>query len=273
MSYENLENRITDALERFDPDEPDDSPDEWLADFASESNDRRTEQNVAEMRSVSRRLLRTNPYALGAVEIRVNFVVGKGHRYRAVPVTPSDEDRAKAVQEILDNFLERNRWHDRQQEIMRRNDRDGESFLRFFTDEKNRPVVRFVEPEQVARSDADLSDHESFGVIADSFDAERIVGYRIDGEFINASCIQHRKRNVDAAAKRGTPLLWPVRKNLWRAEKLLRNMSVVAEIQSAIALIRNTPTPPPNRSAATSKINTFPNPPSRPIISASLPEP
>ena len=30
----------------------------------------------------------------------------------------------------------------------------------------------------------------------------------------------------------------PVRKNLRRAEKLLRNMSVVAEIQSAIALIR-----------------------------------
>ena len=29
-----------------------------------------------------------------------------------------------------------------------------------------------------------------------------------------------------------------VRKNLRRAEKLLRNMSVVAEIQSAIALIR-----------------------------------
>ena len=38
--------------------------------------------------------------------------------------------------------------------------------------------------------------------------------------------------------KRGLPLYTPVRKNLRRAEKLLRNMSVVAEIQSAIALIR-----------------------------------
>jgi capsid protein len=33
-------------------------------------------------------------------------------------------------------------------------------------------------------------------------------------------------------------LFYPVRKNLRRAEKLLRNMSVVAEIQSAIAIIR-----------------------------------
>src|SRR5690606_26217445 len=37
---------------------------------------------------------------------------------------------------------------------------------------------------------------------------------------------------------RGLPLYYPVRKNLRRIEKLLRNMSVVAEIQSAIALIR-----------------------------------
>jgi hypothetical protein len=38
--------------------------------------------------------------------------------------------------------------------------------------------------------------------------------------------------------RRGLPLFYPVRKNLRRAEKLLRNMSVVTEIQSAIALIR-----------------------------------
>ena len=38
--------------------------------------------------------------------------------------------------------------------------------------------------------------------------------------------------------KRGLPLFFPVRKNLRRAEKLLRNMSIVAEIQSAIAVIR-----------------------------------
>jgi capsid protein len=38
--------------------------------------------------------------------------------------------------------------------------------------------------------------------------------------------------------RRGLPLFYPVRKNLRRAEKLLRNMSIVAEIQSAIAVIR-----------------------------------
>ncbi len=46
------------------------------------------------------------------------------------------------------------------------------------------------------------------------------------------------RRNVDANVRRGLPLFFPVRKNLRRADKLLRNMSAVAEIQSAIALIR-----------------------------------
>ena len=55
---------------------------------------------------------------------------------------------------------------------------------------------------------------------------------------MDAAEIQHRKANVDANVKRGLPLFYPVRKNLRRAEKLLRNMSVVAEIQSAIAVIR-----------------------------------
>ncbi|MGC3972380.1 MAG: phage portal protein [Pirellulales bacterium] len=62
--------------------------------------------------------------------------------------------------------------------------------------------------------------------------------YYVDGAPIDADAIQHRKANVDANVKRGLPLFTPVRKNLRRAEKLLRNMSTVAEIQSAIALIR-----------------------------------
>jgi hypothetical protein len=65
-----------------------------------------------------------------------------------------------------------------------------------------------------------------------------VRGYYIDGQLIDAVDIQHRKANVDANVRRGLPLFYPVRKNLRRAEKLLRNMSVVAEIQSAIALIR-----------------------------------
>jgi len=77
-----------------------------------------------------------------------------------------------------------------------------------------------------------------FGIRTDPTDVETVLGYYVDGRPVDAERIQHRKANVDGNVKRGLPLFYPVRKNLHRAEKLLRNMSVVAEIQSAIALIR-----------------------------------
>ena len=69
-------------------------------------------------------------------------------------------------------------------------------------------------------------------------DVETVLAYCVDGQLVDPTEVQHRKANVDGNVRRGLPLFFPVRKNLRRAEKLLRNMSVVAEIQSAIALIR-----------------------------------
>jgi capsid protein len=118
-------------------------------------------------------------------------------------------------------------------------DRDGEAFLRFFVDVTGMTRVRFVEPEQVA-TPKELSQHPdaTFGVHVEPDDVETALGYYIDDQPVAAAEIQHRKANVDANVKRGLPLYFPVRKNLRRVEKLLRNMSAVAEIQSAIALIR-----------------------------------
>jgi hypothetical protein len=99
--------------------------------------------------------------------------------------------------------------------------------------------VRFVEPEQIyTPKELARNPSASFGIQTEPDDVEAPLGYYIDGEPVDAAYIQHRKANVDANVKRGVPLYFPVRKNLRRVEKLLRNMSAVAEIQSAIALIR-----------------------------------
>ena len=140
---------------------------------------------------------------------------------------------------MLDEFLYVNRWRQRQQEIVRRKDRDGECFLRLFTEHDGTTRVRFVEPGQVAMPGDRSGDPSTrFGIQTDPDDVETVLGYWIDGRMVDADDVQHRKANVDANVKRGLPLFFPVRKNLRRAEKLLRNMSVVAEIQSAIAVIR-----------------------------------
>lgn len=198
-----------------------------------------TESTLKSVRDECRRLALSNEYAINGLENRINYVIGQGHRYHVVPKHEEGADIALRVQELLDDFLEKNDWTRRQQEIMRRQDRDGEVFIRMFPSRQGMMQLRFVEPDQVYTPRHLVDDPSStFGIQTDRNDVEYVYGYWIDEQWIDAEQIQHRKANVDGNVKRGIPLYGPVRKNLRRAEKLLRNMSVVAEIQSAIALIR-----------------------------------
>jgi capsid protein len=198
------------------------------------------EQQLALIREQCRDLAVSNEFAINGHENRISYIIGSGHVYRAMSrKNPEAESLVEDVQTILDEFVRVNHWRKRQQEIIRRKDRDGECFLRLFADQSGVTRVRFVEPGQVATPTDRLADPSSrFGIQTDPTDVETVLGYWVDGRWIDPVDIQHRKANVDANVKRGLPLFFPVRKNLKRAEKLLRNMSVVAEIQSAIAVIR-----------------------------------
>jgi hypothetical protein len=212
------------------------------------------EQTLGELRAQCRRLAATNEFAINGHENRISYIVGPGHSYRATVCKGMDASCALAlqVQKVLERFQEENRWQLRQQEIVRRIDRDGEAFLRFFAGADGMTRVRFIEPDQIATPREQAGDESaSFGVQTVADDVESVIGYYVDEEFVDARDVQHRRANVDFNVKRGLPLYTPVRKNLRRAERLLRNMSIVAEIQSAIALIRK------HRGASRSGIEQF----------------
>ena len=198
-------------------------------------------QQLGEIRAQCRCLALTNEFAINGHENRVSYIVGAGHIYRvaAKKNRTVSEQVVGDVQAVVEEFVRRNKWHKRQQEIVRRKDRDGECFLRLFVAADGTTRIRFVEPDQVATPPERAGDRAAaLGVQTDPHDVETVLAYWIDGAAVDAGEIQHRKLGVDANVKRGLPLFYPVRENLRRAEKLLRNMSVVAEIQSAIALIR-----------------------------------
>lgn len=198
-----------------------------------------TQSGLAEIRKQCRELAESNEFAICGHENRISYIVGSGHNYKATakPKTEVSEQTLDLVQAILDDFVKENTWHKRQQEIVRRKDRDGECFLRLFETEGGLRI-RFVEPGQVATPNTDRRENATLGIITDPNDVETVTAYWIDNEQVPADQIQHRKANVDVNVKRGLPLFWPVRKNLGRVERLLRNMGTVAEIQAAIALIR-----------------------------------
>lgn len=224
-----------------------DSTDGWWIPVGSAGGaDRRgempfSEHMLADLRAQSRRLAATNEFAINGLENRVSYIVGSGHSYRATVCKGMDAscEAAMQVQKLLEEFVHESRWHERQQEIVRRLDRDGEAFLRFFVGHDGLTHVRFIEPEQVTTPAEFASDPSaSFGIQTEVDDVETVLAYYVDGEAVDAAEVQHRRANVDFNVKRGLPLYTPVRKNLRRAERLLRNMSIVSEIQSAIALIR-----------------------------------
>lgn len=264
-SVERLENRLAEAFDSLwdnfvDPREAyfGDNDEVWMPLDGIQSSNRavRTPSlpQLGDLREACRSLALNNEFAINGHENRISYVVGSGHTYHATIRKGIDSpvEIAQLVQREIDNFQYENQWHTRQQEVMRRLDRDGEVFIRFFPDQKGMTRVRFVEPEQVTTPlESQANPAASHGILTDENDVESVRGYFIDGEYVESLYVQHRKANVDSNVKRGLPLYAPVRSNLLRAEKLLRNMSVVAEIQSAIALIRK------HRSASRSGVEQF----------------
>ena len=212
-----------------------------------------TDDDLKAARTDGRALAKNNEFAICGAENRISYVVGTGHQYDPEPIqgTPlaklAEEDAEKAreqmqpIRDVLERFCKANKWHRRQQETMRRYDRDGETILRLFRHEGT-IKVRYVEPGQLFTPEGKADDpNVKFGVETDPQDVETVRAYWIDGQAVDPSEIQHRKANVDCNVRRGWPTFEPVKKNLRRAEKLLRNMGAVSAIQAAIAMLRKRP--------------------------------
>ncbi len=246
--------RATEALSLFgqivDPydavrDEHGDLWDPIGATFGNRGAGFATEMELTTSRNICRNLAFTNEFAINGHENRISYIVGTGHTYTVVAkrdATVSD-DTVKLAQSVIDKFVKDNRWCARQQEIVRRIDRDGEAFLRLFIRKDDAALlVRFVEPDQVSTPNTEQSrPNASFGIETEPDDVETVIAYWIDGESLPASEIQHRKGGVDANVKRGVPLFYPVHGGLRRAEKIQRNMDDTTAIQTAIAMIRKRP--------------------------------
>lgn len=194
----------------------------------------------SDARAISRRLYDENPFACNAIENRISYIVAEGHTYDIQPAsaTPAAEAVARQLRDWLDAWIDHNDWTERQVETTRRTDRDGECFLRMFTDNAGMTTLRYVDPEQVRQPQRQTSHPAPYGIEFAPDDAEQPIRYWVDDRAVPADRIQHRKRHTDRNVPRGVPLLHPVRKNLRRAGLLLRNMSALVEVQSSIALIR-----------------------------------
>jgi hypothetical protein len=201
-----------------------------------------TTLDVERIRNIGRKLDTYNAYGINGRENRVSYTYGWGFSYNVVAKRNANPTRRtlEKVQAIVDDYLEANQWMLRQHENSQRADRDGEVFLRKFASRDGILKLRYVEPEDVIAPPGADSGSEQFGIRKDTEDATNVEAYYLDSEraWVPADQIQHRKRNSDSSMDRGVPTFYPVEQHLDRALKLHKNMSTLAQIQTAIAMIR-----------------------------------
>ncbi len=227
----------------------------------------RSEGELKTIRDQARELVLYNPFAINIIENGKSYIYGTGHNYRIKPRGEQDvpEDLIEQCRNELDAFRREyadpsipltttyiDKWWLRQLETWERRERDGEVFRRLFVID-GRLFIRFVDPELVRAVDGDLD--TAFGIryrrLGKQIDLEQPERYYIypgpsqyftrtdvQPDEVPAAEIQHIKVNVDSTAPRGVPTLHAIDPNLRRAARILRNMSTVTEMQSAIAWVR-----------------------------------
>lgn len=214
------------------------------------------EQQLGEIRNAARTVCAQSALAAALLERLTDYVVGRGFAYSATTCQPGDEPIAAAVQQVIDEFLQRNDFAgDLDREIFARSRRDGEALVALYPLPGGAAEIRLVEPEQLTEPDdpravedwlgAETPSCWRYGVHSDAGDAQSIHGYFIqwtertgDFDYLPASRLEHLRINVDRNTKRGLSDFYPVLHWLDRADKLLRNTAEGAAIQAAIAYIK-----------------------------------
>lgn len=227
-----------------------------------------TEVDLGFIRGVARIVCEINCPAKGAIRNLVNYTVGgKGLQYAIASKSQEPERKPPdglipAVQEVIDEFLERVKWCGalgKEGELVRRWFRDGEYFLQSHCDRVGRTDVRFVEPEQITEMGAhnwtpqmlaeygiDIGEADidtTFGILTPKHDVNVRWAYNAwfddlgESDLLPADSLQHFKLS-DTNIKRGISDFYGAVKWLQRSDNLLTKTAGGAAIQAAIAGIR-----------------------------------
>lgn len=199
-----------------------------------------TPASLDQWRAIGRRLAFSNPFAINGHSNIQHFVAGTGFTYKIVdPRERSTFERAIAqADDLWAEFHEAEKWDEVEKEVILRSDRDGEAFVRVFLDYGLVPTTRFIDPMEVRSSNPDIQ----YGIITRPGDRQKVLGLVLnDKEPVSIEEVTFFKKNTDRDVLRGVPTFLPVVEPLERAKKMLRVTAKMAEIQAAIAAVREHP--------------------------------
>lgn len=228
--------------------DPNDEFEGWLRADATYwgTGDKNRDRPVSldEQRYIMRRIAGTSGVLRNIIRNTQAYVVGTGltHSFEPPPESMraglSDsawEEAANAARAWWSEFHEREKFHRHTKERLKFLVREGEHGWRFFNEGFGRLSVRLLDPGSIKSDD---SVEWPDGIIFDPVDQQKVVAYLVNGERVPAEEVDFRKEVTDSDVHRGEPVGWVCRVAIVRADKILRNIGKLTEVQSAIAMVQ-----------------------------------
>lgn len=237
-----------------------------------------SEPELAAIRGTVRLLSAYNKTCFGILNKLENYTISTGFTRKVTTKRDAPKELLRKIETVLDEFDELNGiTGDLDQEVLRRDIRDGEVYLGLWNRGEGRVDIRVVEPDQVseptnhrdledwlcehideAESGLSFDSNWSFGIHTTKGDACNRHGYYVqwtndpvDWDYLPGGAnpcyppasggntwMESRKSNTDRNIKRGVSDFWPVTGDVELARKMIRNLTHAGAIQSAIAWIR-----------------------------------
>ena len=209
----------------------------------------RTWQELALLRGAARILYQTSTLARGVVSGLQSYIIGDGFQYRVTEREGCPAGLRLACQEILDEYSDINDWPALEAELVRRDVRDGEWYVRSFPQGDGTTVERTFGPEQLIQPAGSKLEEWSFGKrnpTGEEHDVQKVLEYAVcyDGDNshpvkVPASEVIEHTCNVDRDVKRGIPdLAYDTYDFLKVAGRLIENMAEGSAVQASVAEIR-----------------------------------
>lgn len=262
--YERLvQERVMELVESDSPKAVSEDPGRWSLLGGGKSDE--VGFSTGELRTQVRKLVRTHPHARNVLRLLEIYVVGPELKlvlsevpkpvFTAGRVSSgtselnsdfgsdlSGENLVEVADVLWREFLRVNSTHYSYREHAKRTWRDGECFVRKFSNVEWPPQVRFVDPEQIGAT-ADQPDSQ--GIVTSPTDVEQVISYLLlDGngmqlqEEVSADEILHTKIGVDSNEKRGVSYLASLVEPLESFDSWMETELLARKLQASVVLWR-----------------------------------
>lgn len=221
----------------------------------------RTEQELRLQRDRARYIFATEPLAQAIVGHLRAFTVGCGFVYQVKEkkkfVDTLNTDFLEAMQQCIDDWIDKEDWCAREQELFNCQVVDGEWFLRIVK-QRGEITIRRIEPEHITNPPGGTVYNGWYlGVNCDPHDAETVLGYYFhayphnDGQPLDVDEVIHFKDNVTRNVSRGVSSFFCLADDLDSTGKLIDNCRDGAAARARIAYIRS------HKNTTPSAVNSF----------------